>query len=105
MSFGRFRLISQLGAGRDGVRYRAMDRESGATVDVLMLSGARDDPARWPVVARRLRTVSLIDHPSSPRFVLLDLVSSPPMLAREWSDGRSLADSGWDRLDSVVQAI
>src|SRR4051812_26373624 len=63
MSFGRFRLISQLGAGRDGVRYRATDRQGGATVEVLILSGAREDPARWPVVARRLRTAALIDHP------------------------------------------
>ena len=105
MSFGRFRLNSQLGAGRDGVRYRALDRESGATVEVMILAGARDDPDRWPAVARRLRTAALIDHPSASRFVFLDLESSPPMVAREWSDGRSLADSGWDRLDSIVQAI
>jgi len=105
MSFGRFRLISQLGSGRDGVRYRASDRQDGATVEVTMLSGARDDPARWPSIARRLRTAALIEHPSAVRLVALDLEASPPLVAREWIEGRALAESGAEGLGSIARGI
>jgi serine/threonine protein kinase/class 3 adenylate cyclase len=105
MSFGRFRLTSQLGAGRDGARYRATDRESGATVEVLMLSGAGDDPARWSAVARRLRTVALIEHPSAARVVALDLDESPPLLAREWVEGRPWEEPGPEGPDRFARGI
>ncbi|WP_435006735.1 protein kinase domain-containing protein [Tundrisphaera lichenicola] len=105
MSFGRFRLISQLGAGRDGVRYHALDREGGASVEVLVLEGARADPLRWPPIQRRLQRARLIEHPSAARILFLDIEGSPPTLVREGFEGRSLAESGYDRLDSITQAI
>ncbi len=43
MSFGRYRLLSQLSAGRDGVRYRALDRHDGSPVEMILLADARGD--------------------------------------------------------------
>ena len=64
MSFGRYRLLSQLGAGRDGVRYRAADRNDGTAVEMVLLAEARANSARWQLIGRRLRVALMIAHPS-----------------------------------------
>ena len=95
MSFGRYRLLSQLGAGRDGVRYRAdgPDRR----VD------RRDRPARpsrGPTRPDGRRSaggsgVAADDRPPVGRRVVeLDLDGDPPFVGLEWVDGPTLAESG-----------
>jgi serine/threonine protein kinase/class 3 adenylate cyclase len=104
MSFGRFRLISQAGAGRDGVRYEATDRDDNTPVIVGVLSGARSDPARWATVVKRLRRVSLLDHPSARKVVALEAEADPPLIALECLDGYALADLGPNSGDPVSLA-
>lgn len=88
----RFRLSVQRGAGPDGVRYRAVDGFDGAAVDLIVLASARADPSRWPALARRLRTASLLDHPSARKVVAFDPADDPPSVVLEAMPGPSLAD-------------
>ena len=105
MSYGRFRLLSQLGAGRDGARYRASDRSDGSAVEMVLLAEARADPDRWRGIGRRLRVTLMIAHPSSRQVVGLDLESDPPFLALEWVDGPTLAESGREEWDATTRTI
>src|SRR5262249_33121396 len=54
MEYGHFRLLRQIGAGRDGSWYRAEDLRDGRPVEVRCLDGARADPARWQALGKRL---------------------------------------------------
>src|SRR4051794_1802389 len=94
MSFGRYRLLSQLGAGRDGVRYRASDRHDGTIVEMVLLGDARADPDRWSEIERRLRMALMIAHPSARRVLGLDFEDDPPYVALEWVDGPTFSESG-----------
>ena len=105
MSFGRYRLLSQLGAGRDGVRYRAVDRNDGSAVEIVLLAEARANPARWQVIGRRLRVALMIAHPSSRRVVGLDMDCDPPFVALEWVDGPTLADLGREEPEATARTI
>ena len=105
MSFGRYRLLNQLGAGRDGVRYRASDRNDGAAVEIILLAEARGDVARWQAIGRRLRVALMIAHPSSRRVVGLDMDGDPPFLALEWVDGPALAELGREESEASARTI
>jgi eukaryotic-like serine/threonine-protein kinase len=105
MSFGRYRLLSQLGAGRDGVRYRALDRNDGSALEVVSLAEARTDPARWRTIGRRLRVALMIAHPSSRRVVSLDMEGDPPFLALECVDGPTLAELGREEREASARTI
>ena len=105
MSFGRYRLLSQLGAGRDGVRYRATDRNDGTTVELVLLAEARADPARWQAIGRRFRLALMIAHPSARRVVGLDMDGDPPYVALEWVDGPTLADVGREESEATTRTI
>jgi eukaryotic-like serine/threonine-protein kinase len=105
MSLGRFRMMSQLGSGRDGVRYRATDREDGAAVELVLLREARADHARWSAIARRLRQASMIDHSSARRILAVELEADPPFVALEWLDGPSLAKAGREESEAISRTI
>jgi serine/threonine protein kinase/class 3 adenylate cyclase len=96
MTPGGYRLLAQLGAGDDGIAYRACEPDTGRPVVVCVLGGARADDSRWRALRRRLRTAALLKHPAAvavralglddPPYVVLD---EPPaddlgaVLARE----------------------
>lgn len=85
MTAGSYRLLSQVGAGADGVSFRASG-EAG-WVEVRSLQGARDDPPRWAELSRRLRLAALLEHPAALRVVGMGLEETPPFAALEWTDG------------------
>jgi serine/threonine protein kinase/class 3 adenylate cyclase len=88
MNLGRFDLQAQLGAGVDGVSYRAVDPEKESPVEVRVLSGvAVAGEAR----ARKLRLAAMLAHPAARAVCALDLVHEPPYVALEWVEGESLA--------------
>src|SRR5207244_13195976 len=83
MLIGRYRLLGQVGAGRDGVSYLAQDADTDAPVELRVLSGARADAERWQWLSRRLRLVALLDHPAMLRVVEASFEHSPPYVAME----------------------
>ena len=91
MTFGRFRPLAQLGAGKDGVRYRAEDIQAGTPAEVLVLKPDRDDPVRWSRVVKRLRAAAMLHHPTAIRVEELGLDIHTPFVAIEAVEGNYLA--------------
>jgi serine/threonine protein kinase/class 3 adenylate cyclase len=93
MSLGGYRLVSQVGAGRDGVAYRAAAENGGAEVALLDLSRARGDARRWQQVAPRLRLAAQLEHPAAIRVLELELAGDRPYVILEWVGTTTLAES------------
>ncbi len=87
----RYQLLAQLGAGPDGVAYRAEDRSTGASVEIRVLAAARADAERWPVCAKRLRLAALLQHPTALRVHKLCFDEEPPWAVLEPTPERILA--------------
>ena len=90
MQLGPYQLMAQLGAGRDGVAYRACDTRDQSPVEVRVLESARGDVDRWPARSRRLRQVALLHHPAALTVRELCLEGNPPYLAMEWAGESTL---------------
>jgi hypothetical protein len=73
MSLDRYRLRTQLGAGSDGVAYRAIGEDGATEVEVVDLEAARRNAGRWTVLAPRLRVAAQLVHPSAIRMLELEL--------------------------------
>ena len=93
MSLDRFRLRAQLGAGPDGVAYRAVALDGATEVEVVDLDAARRDAARWKVLAPRLRVAAQLEHPSAVRILEFELNHDRPYAVLEWVGATSLATS------------
>jgi serine/threonine protein kinase/class 3 adenylate cyclase len=76
-----YELVAQLGAGVDGVAYRARRISDGQEVELQLLAGARRDDVHWQRLVRRLRLVRLLDHPGARRVLDMDLDKDPPWIA------------------------
>src|SRR5262245_35702042 len=79
-------LLAQVGAGADGVAFRA--RLAGDEVEYRSLAPLWADPAHRDAVSKRLRLARLLDHPAARRvrrldldraFVVLDPPAGPPL--------------------------
>lgn len=92
MNLGPYRLLAQLGAGFDGVAYRAIDTRDESPAEVRLLSGVRVDPNRWAAAARRLRLAAQLEHPSQHRIRELALDLSSPYVALDEVHGKWLGD-------------
>jgi serine/threonine protein kinase/class 3 adenylate cyclase len=92
MNLGPYQLLAQLGAGRDGIAYRAQLAEVGTPVEVQVLTAARADANRWDRLRKRLRMVAMLNQPSSLRIHELGLDHDPPYVALEWSETNNLVD-------------
>ena len=92
MQLGLYRLLAQLDAGRDGASYRAADA-AGNPAEVRVLSGAFADAVRWKGLSKRLRLAATFGHPAMLRIQSLELEHSPPFVALDWLEGKSLAES------------
>jgi hypothetical protein len=84
MSIDRYRLRAQLGAGPDGVAYRAITLDGETEVEVRDLSAARRVPGRWERLVPRLRMAAQLDHPSAIGVLELSLQHDPPYMVMEW---------------------
>ena len=93
MSLNRYRLRAQLGAGPDGVAYRAITLDGETEVEVRDLSAARRVPGRWERLVPRLRMAAQLDHPSAIRVLELGLEDDPPYVVMEWVGVTTLAES------------
>jgi eukaryotic-like serine/threonine-protein kinase len=107
MGLDRYRLLAQLGAGSDGISYRAEADgdgrpESDATeVEVRELSRARAEPGRWGRLVPRLRLATGLAHPAIVRVIDADLGADPPYVALEWGGTRTIAEGARARRGST----
>ncbi|HEV3163010.1 MAG TPA: protein kinase [Isosphaeraceae bacterium] len=83
MNHSRFQVQTQLGAGRDGACYRALDGETSSAVELRMIGPARADRERWATLERRLRLAAMLDHAGVRRIVSMDIDSDAPWVALE----------------------
>ena len=100
MTMARYRLMAQLGAGADGISYRAAVADEGegrsldeTVVELRDLSRARADAGRWAQLVRRLRLAARLEHPAVVRVLDPGLDRDPPHVALEWVGGTTLADA------------
>ena len=75
MKWGRYELLTQIGAGRDGVSYRGRSDDSPEPLELQDLGAARDDPQRWAWLLPRLRIAATHRHPAA--IAILDLALGP----------------------------
>ena len=92
MILGHYRLLTQMGAGRDGVSYRAQAGEGGGLVEIHLLSSARSDAERWARVLSRARLAARLQHAAAMRVVELSVDLEPPFVVLEWTGLRSLVN-------------
>ena len=95
MSLDRYRLLAQLGAGPDGISYRAVAEDGVTEVEVRDLSAAHADArslgdAGSPAAHWR----PSIDHPAAMRVLELGLEHDPPYVVMEWVGATTLAIVG-----------
>ena len=83
MSLERYRLQAQLGAGPDGISYRALAEEGETPVEVRDLSRALEVAGRWEWLAPRLRLAARLEHPSAIRVLELGLADDSPYASLE----------------------
>src|SRR5215472_242110 len=93
MNFGRYQLLTPLGAGADGVAYRAEVAGSRPIehVELRVLSGAAANSDRWQSLGKRLQVVSHLKHPNALAVRDRALRDSPPYIVLEWLDLGNLA--------------
>src|SRR5262245_43059288 len=89
MQLGRYRLLAQIGAGRDGVAYRAV--ADNGPVEVRVLAAARANPERWETLLKRLRMAALVDHPHIRRVEEFAANNNPPFVSLERVEERNVA--------------
>jgi eukaryotic-like serine/threonine-protein kinase len=95
MKISRYQLLTPLGAGLDGVAYRAETEGDGQPlehVELRVLNGERDGAERWQRLTRRLKLAAHLRHPGAVGVREIDLHHEPPFVALEWLDADSLAD-------------
>lgn len=94
MDTGRFKLLTQLGAGPDGVAYTAEDPESGDTVGFHLLTTLDADPVRRPQLVRQTRLLQLVDDPAVCKLRLANFNAAEPYLVTDCPPQRTLQDVG-----------
>jgi len=90
MSLDRYRLHVQLGAGPDGVAYRAVAEDGVTEVVVSDLSPARRSADRWGRLVPRLRLAAQLEHPAAIHVLELGLEHDPPFVVLEWVGATTL---------------
>ncbi len=93
MNVDGYRLLSPLGAGRDGASHRAIAPDGMTRVELRDLAPARADPTRWASLSRRISIAARFDHPGAVRVVEPVAVKGDPVLVVEWLDAPSLAEA------------
>ena len=105
MSLDRYRLREQLGAGPDGISYRAEGDDQSTVVEVRDVTRAREDAGRWERLAPRLRLAAQLEHPAAIRVLDPGLEHDPPYIALEWVGDRTLSENRSLSRDAAVEVI
>jgi eukaryotic-like serine/threonine-protein kinase len=106
MGLEGYRLLGQLGAGRDGVAYRAEPLGGGESVALVRLDQARADAARWSQLTRRLALAAGLCHRSVRAIREIGLDDEPPYLVLARDDHPPLFNSAFEgRAVAIVGEI
>ena len=88
----RFRVVKQLGAGRDGAVFEAVDSTTGKSVELHRLGSAMRDPSRQEIVLSRLRLLNSFRHPAVLSVRDLSIDADPPCVCLEAKRGQTLSE-------------
>src|SRR5262249_39397789 len=88
MNLRDYRLLSQRGAGPDGVSYQACDPTTDTPVEVRVLGGARAAEHRWRGLAKKLRVAAMFEHPAATPTRELNREHAPRYVAGKWGGGK-----------------
>jgi serine/threonine protein kinase/class 3 adenylate cyclase len=91
MNLGRYRLVAQIGAGPDGVAYRA-ETDEGLQAEMRLLTTARADAERWSALFRRIKLAALVGHPAALAVLETTLDHDPPFVVVERREVQSLRE-------------
>jgi serine/threonine protein kinase len=97
MALEGYQLRAQLGAGPDGIAYRATTAENATNVLVLDLSRAKSDPTRWASLLPRLKLAAQLNHPGAKKVLDLELESEQSYAILEWTGATTLATASLTR--------
>ncbi len=93
-TFGRYRLLHEIGAGGMGVVYRAEQLDNRRTVAVKLMTGAGSATSRLAHLDRELRALLLLRHPGIAHLYDAGTAEcdgqTVPFLAMEFVDGQPL---------------
>ncbi len=93
-----YQLRSQLGAGRDGIAFRATAGLGANMALVLDLARAQADSVRWARLVPRLKLASQLSQPSALKVLELDLNHEAPRAVLEWAGETTFASASCGRL-------
>ena len=90
---GRYDLLEAVGKGGCGSVYRAVDRESGATVAVKVLAAnLAENPKLHYRFAQEFQAATRLEHPNIVRALDFDIDGPMSYLVMEFVEGPSLGD-------------
>jgi serine/threonine protein kinase len=104
MGLEGYQLRSQLGAGRDGIAFRATAPDGLTTTLLLDLTRARGDSVRWPALVRHLRIASQFAHPAAVSILEICLEADAPCAVLEWAGETTLATASAAALPATERA-
>jgi serine/threonine protein kinase/class 3 adenylate cyclase len=105
MSLDRYQLLAQVGAGPDGVAYRAVAEDGVTVIEIRDLSRARDLVSRWERLVPRLRLAAQLKHPTALQVLDLGLEKHRPYVVLEWVDTATMAASGPKTREEAIESI
>jgi len=89
--FGRYKILSQIGAGGMGEVYRALDHDLQRTVAVKFLPARfASDPERMARFAQEARAASSLNHPNIITIHEIGETSGLPFIVMEFVEGETL---------------
>ncbi len=105
MPLDEYQLRSQLGAGHDGIAFRAIAPDGATTVLVFDLARAQTDSARWARLVPRLRLAAQLAHRSALPVLELSLDEETPRAVLEWPGETTLATAASARVPGTERAM
>jgi serine/threonine protein kinase/class 3 adenylate cyclase len=105
MNLGRYQLLTQLGAGKDGICYRGRDPRDDSAVEIRVLGQSSTRGDAWKQQTKRLRLAAMLDQQAALSIQELNLDHKPPFAVMEWVDGASLTSRVRSRLPLATSEV
>jgi len=84
-----YRILEEVGSGKDGIALLAECTSESNPVEVRVLKAAATDADQWKLLSRRLPQSLLLTHPAALKVISLQLNQDPPFIVLEpWKSPR-----------------